>query len=442
MRAAEETARHKAPMPVAEPIGVALLGCGVVGGGVAKLLSEKSADYALRLGRPLSLVQVAVRDIARNRGIDASLLTLDPLHAAQHPDVQIVVEVMGGVEPALSLILAAIRAGKHVVTANKEVIARHGSQIFAAARAASVGVYYEGAVAGGIPLIMPLKRSLVANSLTAIYGIVNGTTNYILTRMAEEGVPYEEVLADAQRLGYAEADPAADVDGHDAAYKAAILAGLLSGKRIPIDEVSREGITAITPTDLQYAKELGYVVKLLAVAKQAGKRLEVRVHPCMIPLSHPLAAIRLVSNAIAVKGDAIGEVVFSGPGAGQMPTASAVVADILGAAEALDGPSRLMAPPDGEDADMIPPQETVSAFYLRLSADDKPGVLGALGTRFGTHGVSIRYFVQKTAHDGQAEMVFITHPVKEGAFKEALGKISGHSAIREVACILRVQDDV
>ncbi len=426
----------------AAPVGVALLGCGVVGGSVARLLADKGGDYAARLGRQLHLVGAAVRDTRRARDIPSALLTTDARALVLRPDVHVVVEVMGGVNPALELILAAIRAGKHIVTANKEVLARHGGEIFAAAREANVGVYYEGAVAGGIPLILPLVRGMAANTVQAVFGIVNGTTNYILTRMSEEGAAYQDVLAEAQRLGYAEADPASDVDGHDAAYKIAILAGLITGRRVPIESVGREGITAITPIDLKYAKDLGYAVKLLAIARRsADGRLEVRVNPTMIPLSHPLAAIRLVTNAVAVKGDAVGEVVFSGPGAGGMPTASAVVADILNAAEALAGPGALVAPAAGGDADLMPDREIMSAFYLRLTADDKPGVLGALGTRFGTHGVSIRLFVQRVAAEGKAELVFVTHPVAEGAFRDAIAKISNHSAIQKVECIIRVEDD-
>lgn len=446
MRTAENLSRQVAAAsgtpPGTSPIGVALLGCGTVGGSVARLLTEKAADYQALLGRPLNLVGAAVRDVRKTRGIDPALVTDRPDSLVQDPDVQVVVEVMGGVEPARSLLLAAIKAGKQVVTANKELIARHGREIFEAARNAGVGVYYEGAVAGGIPIILPLRRSLAANAIDAVFGIVNGTTNYILTRMSEEGAAYAEVLADAQKLGYAERDPASDVEGHDAAFKIALLASLVTGKRVPIEQVSREGITRITPADLKYARDLGYAVKLLALARRQGDRIEVGVHPTMIPLSHPLAAIRLVTNAIAVKGDAVGEVVFSGPGAGGMPTASAVVADILGAAEALSGPGPLMAPQDGQDAELVPQREVVTAFYLRLTADDKPGVLGALGTRFGTHGVSIRLFVQREAPGGKAELVFVTHPVAEGAFRDAITKISNHSAIQSVDCIIRVEDDV
>ncbi|MBM3269908.1 MAG: homoserine dehydrogenase [Candidatus Sericytochromatia bacterium] len=443
MPTAENLSSKKPAAASVAPVGIALLGCGVVGSSVARLLAEKGGTYAERLGRPLSLVGAAVRDVRRARDVDPALLTTDAAALATMPDVHIVVEVMGGVKPARELLLAAIRAGKHVVTANKEVLARHGAELFAAAREAGVGVYFEGAVAGGIPLVLPLLRSMAANSVQGVFGIVNGTTNYILTRMSEEGAPYAEVLAEAQRLGYAEADPASDVEGHDAAYKIAILAGLISGRRVPIEGVGREGITQIAPVDLKYARDLNYAVKLLAIARRgADGRLEVRVNPAMIPVQHPLASIRLVTNAVAVKGDAVGEVVFSGPGAGGMPTASAVVADILNAAEALGGPGPLVAPGGNGDADLLPDREVVSAFYLRLTADDKPGVLGALGTRFGTHGVSIRLFVQRVAAEGKAELVFVTHPVAEGAFRDAIAKISNHSAIQKVECIIRVEDDV
>lgn len=424
-------------------IGIALLGCGVVGTGVARLLTDKAEAYARRLGAPIELVGVAVRDPDRPRpGVERALLTADGLSLVRDPAVHIVVEVMGGVEPALDWLLAAIRAGKPVVTANKEVVARHGDQLFAAARARNVGLYAEGAVAGGIPLILPLKRSLVANSLSAIYGIVNGTTNYILTRMAEQAAPFDQVLAEAQALGYAEADPTSDVEGHDAANKAAILASLLADRRVPVDRVFREGIRKLAPIDLQYARELGYTVKLLAIARKEGERVDVRVHPTMIPSSHPLAAIRLVTNAVAVKGDAVGEVMFSGPGAGQLPTASAVVADILNAAEHLHAGGQLMGWPEADEAEVVPLSETISRFYLRLTAEDQPGVLGTVGTRFGALGVSIRYFVQKTAGDKSAEMVFVTHLVREGAFRQAVASLTADSGIRRIEAIVRVEEEV
>ncbi len=431
------------PQPATGEIGIALLGCGVVGSGVAELLSKKASDYARRLGRPVRLVGAAVRDLARTRpGLAPSQLTTDPLALVHDPRVHIVVEVMGGVEPACALILAAIEANKPVVTANKEVLARRGDLILARAQERGVGIYAEGAVAGGIPILLPLKRSLVANSLSAIYGIVNGTTNYILTRMAEEGAPFARALAEAQRLGYAEADPTSDVDGHDAAYKVAILAGLLANRRVPVEAVHREGIAQLAPIDFAYARELGYAIKLLAIVRRVGERVDVRVHPTMIPDSHPLAAIRLVTNAIAVKGDAVGEVMFSGPGAGQLPTASAVVADILNAAEHLERPGTLMAWPDPTQAEVVPLAETVSRFYLRLRADDRPGVLGSVGGSFGSHGVSIRYFVQKEGSGTQAEMVFVTHPVREGDFREAIAAIRGDGAVREIEAIVRVEEDV
>ncbi|MBU6429064.1 MAG: homoserine dehydrogenase [Cyanobacteria bacterium REEB65] len=437
------SASSSAARPVAEPIGIGLLGCGGVGSGVTRLLAQKGPELASRLGRPLEVIGAAVRDRAKSRPyVDPALLVADAHALVRHPDVQIVVEVMGGVEPALSLLTEAIAAGKQVVTANKEVLARHGDQLFIAARRQGVGLYAEGAVAGGIPLILPLKRSLVANSLTAIYGIVNGTTNYILTHMSEQGARFEEVLAEATALGYAEADPTSDVDGHDAAFKAAILATLLMNQRVPLDAVSREGIAGLQPVDLGYARDLGYVVKLLAIARRSGESVDVRVHPAMIPAAHPLAAIRLATNAIAIKGDAVGEVMFSGPGAGSLPTASAVVADILNAAEHLDLPSPLISWPAGEEASVVPALETVSRFYLRLHAPDRAGVLGDIGTQFGAQGVSIRYFVQKEVASDQAEMVFITHPVRERLFREALQALAHHGSGCHVEAILRVEDDV
>jgi len=292
---------------------------------------------------------------------------------------------------------------------------------------------------------MPLKRGLVANAIQSVSGIINGTTNYILTRMAREGLPFAEVLAEAQRLGYAEADPTADVGGHDAANKLAILASIILDERLHVDEVHREGIERITPQDIAYARDLGYAIKLLGLAKRVGDRLEVRVHPTMIPFSHPLARIDGVTNAITVQGDAVGTVTFSGPGAGGMPTASAVVGDVLNLAEALQRPSganRLMSGPRRSAQPPLSMGEIASAYYLRLIAEDLPGVLGALGTTFGTHGVSIRSFVQKEVVDGRAELVFVTHQVQEQRLMDALAEAKVLPALREVANLIRVEEPI
>lgn len=425
-----------------ETLGVALLGCGTVGGGVVRLLEVHADAYRSRLGCGFSLVGVAVRDRHRDRGLAPDLLTDRPHELVADPRVSVVVEVMGGVDPAFDLIMAAIGHGKHVITANKEVIAKHGAEIDAAAADRGVGVYTEGAVAGGIPILAPLKRCLAANRILALSGIINGTTNFILTRMSEEGSALASALAEAQRLGFAEADPTADVEGHDAAYKIAILAGLMGHGRVAVQDVHREGISGITPKDVAHARELGYVIKLLGVARAGDDGLQVGVYPAMVPLSHPLSAIRGVTNAISVQGDAVGEVTFAGPGAGAMPTASAVVGDLLDLAEGLvsgRGPGRLMAGPAGQ-ARVASPDRAESCFYLRLSTEDRPGVLGRVGMAMGDRGVSIASFVQRPEGDGRAEMVFVTHRVREGAFHEALEEIARHPGVLGTETVLRVLD--
>ncbi len=424
-----------------QPIGVGLLGCGVVGGGVAELLLKNQDAYAHRVGKPLALKAIAVRNPALDRGLPAHLFVSDPMAVIDNPEIQLIVEVMGGVTPAKDLILSALAHGKSVVTANKEVLAKHGREIFDAAQKNGVAVYFEGAVAGGIPLIMPLQRGLAANSLSSVQGIINGTTNYILTRMAKEGSTFEAALADAQKLGYAEADPTSDVEGHDAAYKLSLLASLLFGEHVETEDVPREGISGVTPQDLTYAHELGYVVKLLGIAKREGDRLEARVHPTMIPQNHPLARIDGVTNAVTVRGDAVGEVTFSGPGAGRGPTASAVVGDLLNVASLLDAPDRMMACLQTRSVSPVPLDEVDSAFFLRLQAEDVPGVLGAVGSCFGKHQVSVRSFVQHAAEGGNAELVIVTHRVREASFRAAVREIAAMPAIRAIANVIHVEEE-
>lgn len=424
-----------------DTIGIGLLGGGVVGGGVAELLMRNREAYARRVGRPIELRAIAVRDASRDRGLPPSLLRTDAMAVVADPAIHVIVEVMGGVEPARTLILEALRRGKPVVTANKEVLAKHGREIFETARAHGAAIHFEGAVAGGIPLIMPLQRGLAANALSGVQGIINGTTNYILTRMAHEGSTFEAALADAQALGYAEADPGSDVEGHDAAYKLSLLASLVFGEHVATEDVPREGITRVTPQDLAYAAELGYVVKLLGIAKRAGERLEARVHPTMIPRSHPLARIEGVTNAVTVQGDAVGEVTFSGPGAGRMPTASAVTGDILAVCSQLEHPDRLSACLQTRTVSPMPLDDVDSAFYLRLRAKDVPGVLGAVGSCFGKHHVSVRSFVQHAAEGGMAELVIVTHRVREAAFRAAVREIAAMPAISEIANVIHVEEN-
>ena len=430
-------------------IGIGLLGLGTVGAGVAAILASPTGRHPL-VGE-LALKRVAVRDLNRPRPIELSgeLLTTEPEAVVDDPSVDIVVEVMGGLEPARSLILRAIAAGKPVVTANKAVIARYGAEIAAAAAQKGVYVLIEAAVGGGIPIIEPLKQSLGGNRIQKVSGIINGTTNYILSRMADEGAAYGAVLADAQQLGYAEADPAADVEGGDAADKIAILSALAYGGSVPRGAIPTEGINTLDARDVAYAAQLGYVVKLLAVAQYLGTaadgaaQLDVRVHPTLLPKGHPLAGVHGVNNAILVEGDPVGQVMFYGPGAGAGPTASAVVADILniaGIRQAAGAHARLdplLAASSWRPCQLIDTARTSHRNYVRLSTSDEAGVIGKIGTCFGEAGVSIQSIVQFETQSAQAEIVVITHDVLEANFRSALAAIGALSDVHAVAACLR-----
>ncbi|WP_415399593.1 homoserine dehydrogenase [Synechococcus sp. W4D4] len=431
-------------------IGIGLLGLGTVGAGVAEILQTPDGRHPLVAD--LELKRVAVRDLNRPRPIElpSEILCTDPQAVVQDPAVDIVVEVMGGLEPARSLILAAIAAGKPVVTANKAVIARHGEEIAAAAADKGVYVLIEAAVGGGIPIIEPLKQSLGGNRIQRVSGIINGTTNYILSRMADEGAAYAEVLADAQRLGYAEADPAADVGGGDAADKIAILSGLAYGGPIERAAIPTEGIDRLDGCDVNYADQLGYVVKLVAQAKNLGTasdgtvQLDVRVSPTLLPKDHPLAGVHGVNNAILVEGDPVGRVMFYGPGAGSGPTASAVVADILNIAGIRaatgnnGGLDPLLAASRWRNCALVDAGETLQRHYVRLQTGDEAGVIGRIGSCFGDQGVSIRSIVQfETSGEAtDAEIVVITHEVKQQHFANALAAIKALPEVKAVAACL------
>ncbi|MDP6310121.1 MAG: homoserine dehydrogenase [Prochlorococcaceae cyanobacterium ETNP14_MAG_4] len=431
-------------------IGVGLLGLGTVGAGVAGILQTPEGRNPLVA--ELELVRVAVRDLQRPRPIELpnSLLTNDPQAVVDDPAVQVVVEVMGGIEPARTMIMRAIAAGKAVVTANKAVIARHGEEIAAAAAATGVYVLIEAAVGGGIPIIEPLKQSLGSNRIERVSGIINGTTNYILSRMAQEGVAYEEVLKDAQDLGYAEADPAADVEGLDAADKIAILTGLAFGGPIDRASIPTQGISNLQSRDVDYAKQLGYAVKLLAVAERLNSEvhtsrslpLSVRVQPTLIPLDHPLAGVNEVNNAILVEGDPIGRVMFYGPGAGAGPTASAVVADILNIAgirqlgEINGRVDPLLAASSWRACHLVDPSAIRHRNYVRFNADDTPGVIGRIGSCFGERDVSIQSIIQFDASNVGAEIVVITHEISQGQMKDALTAITSLPEIKRLAAHL------
>ena len=445
---------------------VGLLGLGTVGAGTAEILLNPAQRHPLL--QEIELYRIGVRSLDKPRAVKLPpdlLLTTDLDAIVTDPNVDVVVEVMGGLEPARSLMLKAIAHGKHVVTANKAAIARFGDEIFTAANEAGVYVLLEAAVAGGIPVIEPLKQSLCANRIQMVMGIVNGTTNYILSRMQMEGSSFEAVLADAQALGYAEADPTADVDGLDAADKIAILASLAFGGRIKLAEVHCEGIRQVSAADIAYAEKLGFVIKLLATAKRdsptvhedSGQaQLQVRVHPTLVPKIHPLASVNGVFNAILIEGDPVGQVMFYGPGAGAGPTASAVVSDILNIAAILKvGRASNMAQGNNVQANgkplldpllacshqdyctIAPISDLVTRFYARVLTHDHPGVIGKLGTCFGNHNVSLESIVQIGLQNDRAEIVVITHHVREGNFRAALEEIRSFESVT-VPSVLRV----
>ncbi|MFM7470086.1 MAG: homoserine dehydrogenase [Nodosilinea sp.] len=432
-------------------INVGLLGLGTVGVGTARILLDPAGRHPL-IGQ-LRLARVGVRDLHKSRPIDipTGCLTTDLDSIVSDPEIGIVVEVLGGLEPARSLILKAITQGKHVVTANKAVIARYGDEIFTAANQAGVYVMLEAAVGGGIPILQPLKQALGVNRIHSLTGIVNGTTNYILTRMQREGGDFASILADAQRLGYAEADPSADIDGLDAADKIAILASLAFGGRIKLADVYSEGIRQITAADMAYAQRLGFVIKLLAIARRqpgtdvypALEELELRVHPTLVPTSHPLAAVNDVYNAILVEADPLGQVMFFGPGAGEGATASAVVSDLIAvAATQMTGPSAALNPllscSHQHYCKILPMADIHSRFYLRLMARDRPGVIGKLGLCFGNHAVSLESIVQIGMQEDYAEIVVVSHAVMEANFQRALDEIRDFPEIKRVANVIRV----
>ncbi len=432
-------------------IGIGLLGLGTVGQGVANIISNPTDRHPLV--EELELIGVSVRNLQKKRDISLpdSIFTTDPIEVVNNPNIQIIVEVMGGIEPAKSLIIQAIRAGKSVVTANKAVIARYGEEIANEAKAAGVYVLIEAAVGGGIPIIEPLKQSLGGNQITKVSGIINGTTNYILSRMDKEGVNYADVLKDAQQLGYAESDPAADVEGSDAADKIAILSGLAFGGPITRADIPTKGINLLEAIDVNYARKLGYGIKLLAISEKENSQskskesqpLSIWVEPTLVPENNPLAGVNGVNNAILVEGNPIGRVMFFGPGAGSGPTASAVVADILNIAGiqsmSEDKPFNLdplLSAKSWKKCHVAHQKEITKKNYIRLIAEDTPGVIGEIGTIFGKKKISIESIVQFDASDSEAEIVVITHKIKLGQLDQALSDIKNLSQVKRIAATM------
>lgn len=419
---------------------VGLLGCGNVGAAVVRLLDEHADDIARRAGCRLEVARVAVRDIGRHRDVplDRSAFTTDGVSVIDDPTVDIVCEVLGGAEPARSLILRAFDRGKPVVTANKELLATRGRELLDASDAKGLDLYFEAAVGGGIPLIRPLKESLTGERVRRVMGIVNGTTNFILTRMSEEGKAFSDALAEAQRLGYAETDPTADVEGYDAAAKCAILASIAFNARVVAGDVYREGISNVTTDDIEFARRLGYVVKLLAIAELDGERIAVRVHPAMIPTGHPLASVRDAFNAVFVEGPKIGELMFYGRGAGGDPTATAVVGDLVSVARNLLAGARGVGCTCFHERTIRPMSEMEGQYYILFSVEDRPGVLAEISSVFGRNQVSIKSVWQEGT-GADAQLVFITHRAREGAFQQAVSELSGLAVVHEVRSILRVE---
>ncbi len=432
-----------------KPVRIGLLGLGTVGAGTVNVLARNGAEIARRAGRAIQVARASVRDMDKPRGCATAgvSLTTRPLDVVDDPEIDVVVEVMGGTGLARELVLRAIDNGKHVVTANKALIALHGNEVFEAARRRGVMVAFEAAVAGGIPIIKAIREGLAGNRIAWIAGIVNGTSNFILTAMREEGRSFAEVLAEAQQLGYAEADPGFDVDGIDAAHKLTILAAIAFGKPLQFDKVYTEGISHITPEDIAYAEELGYRIKPLAIARRTEEGVQLRVHPTLIPRRRLIASVDGVMNAILVKGDAVGPTLYYGAGAGAEPTASSVVADLVEVVRTLTTdpenrvPHLAFQPEAISDVPIVSMDDVVSAFYLRMTVVDRPGVLGEIATILGERGISIEALVQKEPPPGveQVPLIMLTHRVREGQMNEAMAHIESLGSVSGRIMRIRVE---
>ena len=421
------------------------MGLGVVGGGVASTLLHSNQSFSYKSGCPIKLKKVLVRDPTRNRSssVPVELLTTDPRDILDNPEVHLLIEVIGGEYPASHYIREALTRGKHVVTANKEVMAKHGPELITLAAAKKVNLLFEASVGGGIPIVGPLMKDLLANNICSIHTIINGTTNYILTRMARDRVDFREALREAQEQGFAEADPSSDIEGTDAAYKLAVLASLAFHTRVHADDVYREGISRLQAQDFRYAQELGYTIKLLAIARQDGASVQVRVHPTFVPQEHMLAKVDGVFNAVEVEGDLTGRVLFHGMGAGQNPTTSAVIGNVVEIAREISsgrepipvtGPSKSYA--------IAPMSSLISRYYLRLTLADQAGVLAQIARILGSLNISIASVIQKdTNPESQtAEVVVTTHPAQEEAMQESLKRIESLEVVREINNLVRVED--
>lgn len=423
-------------------VRIAVLGCGNVGAALVAVLQDRAADLAVQSGARLEVAGIAVSDPTRARPphIPVDLLTADAAELVNDPAVDVVVELIGGLDPAADLVRTALKAGKPVVTANKALLASpEGVSLRSLAKEHGVDLLYEAAVAGAIPLVRALRESLTGERILRVMGIVNGTTNYVLSEMADRGADYAAVLAEAQRLGLAERDPTADVEGFDAAAKAAILAGVAFGYDVADADVMREGITGIDPVDVEFGARLGYAVKLLAIVERAGDdALSVRVHPAMVPTTHPLAAVRGAFNAVFIEGAAAGELMLYGQGAGGLPTASAVVGDVIDAVRNRAAGTTAPAP-ERRPARLLPVSDLVARYYVRLDVVDQPGVLSSVAKVFGDHHVSIGS-MEQDGRQGQARLLFVTHPAPEGALQSTLGDLRALDVVGEVGAVVRIVD--
>ena len=429
-------------------IRIGLLGLGTVGAGVVRILDENADLIERRIGVPLEIARVAVREAGRERGlsVEAGVLTTDPFEVVRDPDIDIVVELIGGSEPAKQLVLEAIGKGKHVVTANKALLAEHGAAIRSAARTARVNLGFEASVGGGIPVIKTLREALAANHILSVYGILNGTCNYILTKMREENRSFEDVLREAQRAGYAESDPTFDVEGIDSAHKLAILVNLSFGIPVALGDIYTEGITQISPVDIEFGREFGYTLKLLAIAKSADGEVEARVHPTMVPDDDPIAKVGGVYNAVEIVGDVVEDVMLYGKGAGERPTASAVISDIMDISRELQSPSGAKAPvllpPDGGTGRIRPIEAISSPYYLRFMVDDLPGGLAQISGILGSNNISIESVIQKGRKaGGTVPLVIMTHIALERDLQQALREIDELPCVSEKAVLLRVETE-
>ncbi len=417
-----------------------MLGCGVVGSNVARLLQEDSGDFAARSGANLKLVKVAVKNLSTKRDfVSSSILTDDSASVVSDPSIDIVIEVMGGIEPARELILSAIKNGKSIITANKALLALHGAELFEAADKNKVDLYYEAAVGGAIPILRPMRESIVGDHVHRVMGIVNGTTNYILTKMDEEGSAFADVLKEAQSLGFAEADPTADIEGHDAAAKAAILAGLAFHSRVTSNYVYCEGISKISARDVEVARDMDHVIKLLAIAElTSNNQVSVRVHPTLISRQHPLASVRNAFNAVFVEAESAGELMFYGRGAGGAPTASAILGDLIAIARNKTRGGEGHGESDYADLAIAPIDDVMSRYLIRLDVADKPGVLATVAQLFASHTVSIET-VRQSGRGDSAELIVATHSAPEASLKKTVTALAKSDVVKSVESVLRIE---